>query len=1343
MTTSTQRAYTLRLSGSPTNCEAARDHLWKTHEAVNSGVSTFADWLLTLRGGISHELVDEPVTVRGAKRPPTSAEQRDRRLLLALSWLTVESGAAVPRQYVIDRTNGVWATVASLRVILGKRGVPESQMEPWVADCQPSLTAAIAEGAVWVNRCAAFDDAIAKVGPSLTRSEVWDLIGELLGKPSEYLALPLRGMDGSEGKEEQPKPATRRKELREPARQWLSSRYGSKQGADFGRIVEVCGVIEGFVRTIVGPIALAECAYTLCSRLKGINPPPTDLSGIRRLLSGPGRKSGVINLLTAIEAQGEVSVENAGRLLSAIERDSAASRNKIGKKGRRAWSDAILYDVEASCGFRYRDEKDRVNEFSVMLDHAARRVSALHSWVKLAEQRRRELEADAQRIVPTLAATWLGEYCEDRSRLSGALEPYRIRRRAIEGWKEVLEVWAEPGCRTEQDRSEATRKLQGDADLRFGDIQLFEALACEEARCVWEGGDASILENFVARSDARARQTRYKVPSYRHPDPLRHPVFCDFGNSRWEIRFAAQRQPPAGDLRALQMGLFTGSSIAPMELRWHCKRLPQDLALNQDEDGEGESVKVTRANRLGRTAGGASLADAVQILGLFEEKYWNGRLQAPRRQLKEIADLCDSRMLTGDEHARRLARAKEAIRWTLTFSARLQPQGAWLQYANQYQIRPAWPHAEENKKRRGRAQLVLCRLPGLRVLSVDLGHRNAAACAVWQTVGADEVLAACAAAGSTLADDALHAMAKQESRTTLYRRTGASTWARLDRSFVIRLPGEQADIRKAGPEEIAAVVEMEQRIGRVELERPMQVAELMRHSLRLLRLALARHNRRAGISIGLASHDRVLPGGRVQTLADEERAGSIAKALLDWYTLANGTGWVDGHAKELWEAYISPLLKVDLTADVQGGSFRERKQIRERVLASLLPVAQGLSAEQRMELSERWRTAWLHEEAHWRKRLRWVKDWLLPSGHRGKSAQVRRTGGLSVLRLENFRALYRLQKAYAGRPRVKPEGHRASPSTVGEAFGQQTLDALQRLRENRVKQTASRIVAAALGLGKDLVTHRSLPCHAVVIENLTRYRPDETRTRRENRQLLSWCAARVGKYLGELCELYGLMVREVPAAYTSRQDSVTGAPGVRVVDVPVAEFFRPGGFWERELRAAERAVKSGGELARSRLLVGLSKVAEETRHQLGCVRLPLEGGPVFVSADRNSPAAKGLQADLNAAANIGLRALMDPDWAGYWWYIPCAPKTMKPLMDKLKGSKAIDAEKPLPTRPSEELSVRDKPVNLWRDVSAQPLTAGQWSPYSEYRVKVLDRVCAILREELSRRVAAAQCGLPF
>jgi hypothetical protein len=56
-----------------------------------------------------------------------------------------------------------------------------------------------------------------------------------------------------------------------------------------------------------------------------------------------------------------------------------------------------------------------------------------------------------------------------------------------------------------------------------------------------------------------------------------------------------------------------------------------------------------------------------------------------------------------------------------------------------------------------------------------------------------------------------------------------------------------------------------------------------------------------------------------------------------------------------------------------------------------------------------------------------------------------------------------------------------------------------------------------------------------------------------------------------------------------------------------------------------------------------------------------------VSANTDSPAARGLQADLNAAANIGLKALMDPDWIGAWWYVLADTATGRPDPEKVKG----------------------------------------------------------------------------
>jgi len=211
------------------------------------------------------------------------------------------------------------------------------------------------------------------------------------------------------------------------------------------------------------------------------------------------------------------------------------------RRGNDHHSDAILKNVESVCGFTYLQDGGpaRHSEYAVILDHAARRVSLSHTWIKRAEAERRKFEEDAKKIdqVPNAAKDWLDQFCLERSGVSGALEPYRIRRRAVDGWKEVVAAWSKSSCGTSADRIAAARALQDDPEIdKFGDIQLFEALAEDDAVCVWhKDGDAAKppdpqpLIDYALAAEAEFKKQHFKVPAYRHPDALLHPIFCDFG----------------------------------------------------------------------------------------------------------------------------------------------------------------------------------------------------------------------------------------------------------------------------------------------------------------------------------------------------------------------------------------------------------------------------------------------------------------------------------------------------------------------------------------------------------------------------------------------------------------------------------------------------------------------------------------------------------------------------------------------------------------------------------------------------------------------------------------------
>lgn len=643
----TQRAYTLRLSRAPGECAAChtdvcdcwRDALWATHEAVTRGAKAFGDWLLTLRGGLCHTLAEMDVPGKGKKkaRKPTDEEQRDRRVLLALSWLSVEDERGAPKGKGLRVAKGKDtgdkrgnAVKAVLREILKKREVKEKEIGVWLSDCGPSLEARIQEDAVWVNRSADFDKAVVGVGGTLTREEVWDFLEPFFGTREAYFA----GLSDSEEQEDE---STREdeeaKDLVQKAGQWLSTRFGTGKGADFKSMGGTYQRIAEWASRAASGQQGAKTMERLADRLK-LPSDARDLKGVLGVVSGPGYKSATRNHLKNMATKSKVAQQDLDRLKELAEKDAAKCRTNVGRKGRRPWADRVREDVEKACGFTYlqNDGPARHQEFSVMLDHAARRVSIAHSWIKRAEQRRREFEEDAKKLEPLRqrapqAVDWLDQFCADRSAATGASADsgYRIRKRAVEGWPAVVKAWARPSCTTDEERIAAAREVQADPEIeKFGDIQLFEALATDEAVCVWRGqdgnpdgnSDASILTEYVAGTTAEHNQKRFKVPAYRHSDALRHPVFCDFGNSRWSIRFAIHDAVKARskgksakkdtnrrqNRHGLRMGLWNGGSVDEFDLHWSSKRLTADLALDGNYDAE--APKVTRADRLGRAASG-------------------------------------------------------------------------------------------------------------------------------------------------------------------------------------------------------------------------------------------------------------------------------------------------------------------------------------------------------------------------------------------------------------------------------------------------------------------------------------------------------------------------------------------------------------------------------------------------------------------------------------------------------------------------------------------------------------------------------------------------------------------
>lgn len=1097
------------------------------------------------------------------------------------------------------------------------------------------------------------------------------------------------------------------------------------------------------------------------------------------------------------------------------------------------WAPALAERVAAATNMPVNARP--LNEFKrLMFAVAARRISQTQTWTKRNEAERhraavKEVAAEKklEELDPTGAARkWFSAYEDRRGEDSQASSDFRITWRMIGECDTVFRAWQ--GTESADEREKETASVQSKAE-KFGDARLYADLSEDTvATTIWQNEQgAEILKQWVKLRQAQYDQQRLKIPRFCHPDPFHHPTWCEFGGSSkpkvwyaWKADAKPQSPEPGGDAdgsRRLWMLLpdFGARQAKAVPMRWRSKRLSQDLG---GVIGYTDA-SIPRADRLSLAAANLPLLGASREPVRYrpahpftnDAKGWNARLQLDRDTLERLERHWDDDRCDWNDGGKALRNA----RWFVTFAPTLavsdgpgrsiHPKIGWK----------SSPHSELNKKqkREGHAKLVLSRLPGLRVLSVDLGHRFAAACAVWETMSTETfnraVTDGAVVSGGSGPDDVFcHVRTKKsdgQGRTTIYRRVGADTlpdgtmhpapWARLDRQFLIKLQGEDETPRKMSPAEVMMRDRWRKALGAAEspaVRKPRNVAEGMADGARLLMLAIRRHADRARIAHNLTATTRTRPGGQAEALDHGGRVQLVAETLSLWHGLFCGERWTDDFARSLWnEAGLPDVALPAPSGGEEGGPAfggAARRKAQEAFINELRPHAERIVSDDALakRLSKRWGDRWeqddrvLEHRGHRSGLLRELRRWIAPRGLRTNpeaARAARHVGGLSIDRINTITAAYRLLKAFKNRP--EPNDLRKNIPSKGDdrlsRFHQRLLDMRDRLREQRVKQLASRIVEAALGVGRMPRAHIragaarptarvDAPCHTVVIESLTNYRPDELQTRRENRQLMEWSSAKVQKYLKEGCELHGLHLREVQPNYTSRQCSRTGTAGVRCVQVSAAQLLM--GWWKKDIDRArcrvEKATKEGRDGAQAdRLLVEASQWAErlpDAQRAAHRIVVPKRGGDLFVSmhvARGKNGHVAALQADLNAAANIGLRALLDPDWPGKWWFVPCTGGTFTPAPEKTLNAAVFATADQLPHENDSSEAAAGAPgvsgkgkgrgrgasrggtpekaiENRWRNTSAAPLRDDRWVSTAAYWSIVLAEVCRGLRQQLPR-----------
>jgi hypothetical protein len=1252
------RAYTLKLA--PVSAAGSDDWqlpLVRTHEKFNAAVRYWADLLLTLCGGF-----------RPADIPATGGEGQDqmqtryRRIFLALSWLRVESEDPLNEGFRI-RPDQLGNALAE---ILKNRGLDAQEIESWQEDCRRIFGSPIRPEACWVNRARMFDQRFGGLSDAEKERIFSDVIFRFVGA-DVFWAPP----DGDAGGRAQ-------RDYIKPARAWLSERTGTGRGRDFNRIAENKQKIADWSRSAPDGLGTEQLRQALAAVMGWGTSPKDFLEGIRTSVQSNGPPPRSVRLLRQL-ANGETI--DLRELEQACQEEAAGDRAKVGRKGRTPWAARIWAEY---CG---RIQAPAQIDFNApALSEAAIRVFSNWSWIKRSVSEREEASSSRHLIsqVPDEARIFLDEYCLRRTEETGAIDQYRIRPRAIAGWEGVVRAWSQETCRTPADREAAVAAVQADTPEsdKFGDARLFLDLAADQALCVWQLGgtpDHNILVHYAKARKAEADYMERKVPMFRHPHPWRHPAFVQFGNSRLKVSYVSSADSPDGRGRVeLQLVDADSGELGKFAFRWQSKRVLKELfGAHPGQDHPG-APQVPRIHRLALAAAGIE-SPGYALVKVFEGKeQWNARLQFPRG---------------------RAGRDTPGQFWLLTLSAQLSP------------LQKAAP-APAKDSRGPAARLRFSRQPeGLRILGVDLGQKAAAACAVWETVSKDTLERECRMRRvKAPSPEDLHFVIPDEcGRQRFYRRIASdflpggqtphpSPWARLERLFLIRLPGEDHAARPLLKHEKEKITRFGGRIGFTPL-RERRVDMQMRHCLREARLYLRRI-------------------GNLAKLSWDLRHSEWGRSAERWLDLARTDTPLGHWSARMWREATGEALPVERAGGKAGGSPpADASRLLEAKLAG-----QG----------SRWAEAMAarfdEERQFARELVRWLRRWVAPQGTRGKVN--RSVGGVSMLRINNLTDLYRLEKMWA----TLPQPDRIESRTVPQEFCAKLLQIRDQLRETRVRLIASRILEAAVGVGMEPEQRKGEPlarrlaapppdprhrrCHLIAIENLSGYGTSDSRPRRENRGLMSWSKERIRKRLLEGAELLGLHVEEVLPNYTSRQDFRTGAPGLRG---RMVEAGRLGQLkaWERLLQRAAGRNDSVAEYVRA-LASNLDRIPHSAM-----VFLPEDGGDLFVPDTAASPAG-GIHADMNAAANIGLKAVLDPDWAGAWSYVPVRPETGRPdTADKLKGCRAPGLNRMRVEMPGGGAPVR----NAWRRPSSQPLDQSRWQPYAEYWESVKE--CA-LRRQLER-----------
>jgi IS605 OrfB family transposase len=169
-------------------------------------------------------------------------------------------------------------------------------------------------------------------------------------------------------------------------------------------------------------------------------------------------------------------------------------------------------------------------------------------------------------------------------------------------------------------------------------------------------------------------------------------------------------------------------------------------------------------------------------------------------------------------------------------------------------------------------------------------------------------------------------------------------------------------------------------------------------------------------------------------------------------------------------------------------------------------------------------------------------------------------------------------------------------------------------------------------------------CSVIVLEDLSRYRASQERTRSENSRLMEWAHRKIINKLADMAKPFGITLMLVDPAWSSRFDARTGVAGIRVKEVKRGfENEVPFAAWRKRVKADGKPDELATLVAD--IMEQFNNISEDKdKDKTRTLVLPIEGGELFLPTKAPADGKDGIiNADENAAVNIGLRALAHPD----------------------------------------------------------------------------------------------------